>query len=416
MRTKSLKRLKLKFIAMRIQFVICISGLLLLLPVPVHSQTKANADLVQDRTDKRAQLEQLKKHLRDNPHGRGRDPNDLRIHIIRLLLDVKAPFTEIREVIGVDSQYPDKMLFARVATLLADREEYLDEALELIDRAISIPRIPNDAIPYGHFEFTRGYVYLQRRELDKALEIFTRFQKQNPYSETLLKYLGLTYQRAGRIDEAINTYLQHAGLYYYTAPASAGHELMALYRQKFGSLEGLQQKIEQTWLVMRRKVYVENVMVNLPGPPWTLNNLAGGPISLGDFKGKILILCFLPFVNAGDSLEKLKAIQKMYLHYKPREVAVVCISDERFLKDMQRTEVIKALREAEVTIPILTYDNKKVLQEYKTYEEPWVYLLDGQGNIRFKHSLYNREYQVPLKEQLQYLLNNPSLKEEPSGA
>ncbi|MEP6912071.1 MAG: hypothetical protein ABI923_04915 [bacterium] len=61
------------------------------------------------------------------------------------------------------------------------------------------------------------------------------------------------------------------------------------------------------------------------------------------------------------------------------------------------------------------YDNKKVLQEYKTYEEPWVYLLDGQGNIRFKHSLYNREYQVPLKEQLQYLLNNLPLKEEHSG-
>lgn len=398
---------------MRIQFVICILWLLPLLPVPLHSQTKANADLVQGRTDKRSQLEELKKHLRDNPHSG--DPNDLRIHIIRLLLDVKAPFTEIREVIGIDSKYPNKVLFARVATLLADRREYLDEALELVDRAISAPRIPNDAIPYGNFEITRGYVYLQRREVDKALEIFTRLQKQMPYNETLLTYLGLAYQRAGRIDEAINTYLQHDGLYYYTAPASAGNDLRALYRQKFGSLEGLQQKIEQTWLAMRRKVWVENTIVNIPGPQWTLNSLAGEPISLGDFKGKILILCFLPFVNAGEDLEKLKAIQKMYLRYQDREVAVVCISDERFLKGKQGTEVIQALREAEVTIPILTYDNKKVIQEYKTYEEPWVYLLDGQGNIRFEHSLYNREYQVPLTEQLQYLLNNLPLKEEHSG-
>jgi peroxiredoxin len=180
-------------------------------------------------------------------------------------------------------------------------------------------------------------------------------------------------------------------------------------------LDGLQQKIEQTWLAMRRKVYVENVIVNIPGPPWTLNNLAGEPISLGDFKGKILILCFIPFVNAGDDLEKLKAIQKMYLRYRPREVAVVCISDERFLTGKQRTEAIQALREAEVTIPILSYEDKKVIQEYETYEEPWVYLLDGQGNIRFKHSLYNREYQVPLTEQLQYLLDNRTLKKEPSG-
>ncbi|MEP6912070.1 MAG: redoxin domain-containing protein [bacterium] len=314
---------------MRIQFVICISCLLLLLPVPGHSQTKANAHLAQDRTDKRAQLEQLKKHLRDNPHGRDRDANDLRIQIIKLLLDVKAPFTEIREVIGIDSKNPDKILFARVATLLADRKEYFDEALELVDIAISAPLIPNDAI-HVNFEIIRGYVYLQRREIDKALEIFTRLQKQMPYSETLLAYLGLAYQRAGRIDEAIDAYLQQAALYYYTAPAPAGDDLMALYRQKFGSLDGHQQKIEQTWLVMRRKVFVENTIVNLPGPQWTLNNLAGEPISLGDFKGKILILCFLPFVNAGEDLERLKALQKMYLRYQDRKVAVVCISDERF--------------------------------------------------------------------------------------
>ena len=409
-----MKRPKLKFIAMRIQFVICILCLSPLLNVPLHSQTKANADLVKGRTDKRSQLEALKKTLRDNPHGPG-DPNDLRIRIISLLLDVKAPFTEIREVVDIDSKYPNKSLFARVATLLADRKEYLDEALELIDRAISAPRIPNDAISYWKFEITRGYVYLQRREIDKAVDIFTSLQKQVPYDETLLTYLGLAYQRSGRIDDAINTYLQQSGLYYFTAPTSGGDDLRALYRQKFGSLDGLQQKIEQTWLAMRRKVYVENVMVNLPGPPWTLNNLAGEPVSLGDFKRKILILCFLPFVNAGDDLEKLKAIQKMYLHYKPREVAVVCISDERFLTGKQRTEVIQALREAEVTLPILTYEDKRVIQEYKTYEEPFVYLLDGQGNIRFKHSLYNREYQVPLQEQLRYLLENRNVKKVPSS-
>ena len=400
---------------MRIQFVICLIFLLPLasLPARLHAQTEANSRFVQGRTDKRSQVEELKRNLRDRPHYG--NPNDLRIHIITLLLDLKAPFTEILDVIDIDSRYPNKMLFARVATLLADRKEYLDQAVQLIDKAISAPRIPNDAIPYWKFEITRGYVYLQRGELDKALEILTRLQKQMPHDETLLTYLGMAYQRAGRIDEAINTYLQQAALYYFTAPTSGGDDLRALYRQKFGSLDGLQQKIEQTWLAMRRKVYVENVIVNIPGPPWTLNNLAGEPISLEDFNGKILILCFVPFVDAGDALEKLKAIQKMYLHYKPREVAVVCISDKRFLTGKQRTEAIQALREAEVTFPILTYEDKRVIQEYKTYEEPWVYLLDGQGNIRFKHSLYNREYQVPLNEQLQYLLDNRNLKKVPSS-
>ena len=397
---------------MSIQFVIFILCLLPLLPVPLHAQTKANTDLVQDRSDKRSQIEKLKKQLKDNPYVGNR--TDRRISIIKLLLDVKAPFTEIREVIGIDSKNPDKILFARVVTLLADRKEYFDEALELVDIAISAPLIPNDAI-HVNFEIIRGYVYLQRREIDKALEIFIRSQKQMPYSETLLAYLGLAYQRAGRIDEAIDAYLQQAALYYYTAPAPAGDDLMALYRQKFGSLDGLQQKIEQTWLAMRRKVYVENTILNIPSPQWTLNNLAGEPISLKDFKGKILILCFLPFVNAGEDLEKLKAIQKMYKRYQDREVAVVCISNERFFKGEHRNGVIQGRREAEVKIPIVTYANKNAIQDYETYEEPWVYLLDRQGNIRFKHSLYNREYQVPLKEQLEYLLNNPHRQNPTSG-
>jgi tetratricopeptide (TPR) repeat protein len=191
---------------MRIQLVICLIFLLPLvaLPVGLHAQNEANSRFVQGRTDKRSQLEELKRNLRDRPHDG--DPNDLRIQIITLLLDLKGPFTEILDIIDIDSRYPNKMLFARVATLLADRKEYLDQALQLIDKAISAPRIPNDAIPYYKFDITRGYVYLQRGEIDKALEIFTRLQKQMPQDETLLTYLGMAYQRAGRIDEAINTY------------------------------------------------------------------------------------------------------------------------------------------------------------------------------------------------------------------
>ena len=386
---------------MRIKLITATLILMTLLSLTIS----VDAQIVLQGTDKRSQIEELKKILKDKSYNG--DPNDLRIFIITLLLELKAPFTEILEVVDIDSKYPNKVLFDRAASLLADRKEYLDQALELIDKAISAPHIPNDAIYYEKFEITRGYVYLQRGEIDKALGIFTKLEKQMPYDASVLSYLGMAYQRTGRLDEAIDAYLRQHGLYYYTAPSPPGDLLITVYREKFGSLDGLEQRIQATWLAMRRKVYVENVRLDIPAPEWTLNNLSGEPSSLVDFSGKILILCFLQFGNAREDVDRLKAIQKMYSQYENRGVAVVCIGNEKFLKGQGRIEAIEALREARITLPVLTYKEKTEIQGYKTYEEPWVFVIDGRGIICFKHSLYNREYQIPLTEQLNDLLTNP---------
>src|ERR1051325_9265170 len=125
---------------MRIKLITATLILMTLLSLTIS----VDAQIVLQGTDKRSQIEELKKILKDKSYNG--DPNDLRIFIITLLLELKDPFTEILEVVDIDSKYPNKVLFDRAASLLADRKEYLDQALELIDKAISAPHIPNDAI------------------------------------------------------------------------------------------------------------------------------------------------------------------------------------------------------------------------------------------------------------------------------
>jgi tetratricopeptide (TPR) repeat protein len=154
----------------------------------------------QSKEHRRVEIRRLKKLLNDP-----RTPNAaaLRRSLITLLISSQAPSREIINAIGQDLHEP--MVYINTAQLLADRGEQLDAALAYVQRAMSIPPVPNDAVPRGSFFLVLAHVRIKRGEFEQAITTLTRgIEGARYYSldERYLSYLGLAYEKAGRIDDA----------------------------------------------------------------------------------------------------------------------------------------------------------------------------------------------------------------------
>lgn len=295
----------------------------------------------------------------------------------------------------------DPMCYIRTAQSLAERGEQLDLALACVHRAMAIPPIPNDAVPRQGFFLVLGYVQIRRGEFDKAIATLTKGAEVAPeYSrlEQYLTYLGLAYENTGRIDEAIETYVSLAGGLKEISD-KPNERLLILYRKRFGSVEGLNEKIEANRLKARKKFFVESQLLSIPAPDWSLQDLNGRHVSLSDFSNKVLVLSF---VYAGGNVQEptLKFLQAQYEKYKDKGVAFVCI-DFVEKPDTQTTKT--NLERMGVTIPTLI-DYSEVARRYKTIE-PLIVLIDEKGMIRFKNSVWH-DYRPFLAEQIEFLLQS----------
>ena len=315
----------------------------------------------------------------------------------------QAPPRQVANAPQVDCRDNDPMCFIRTAQALAERGEHLDLALACVHRAMAIPPVPNDAIPRQSFFLTLAYVQIKRREFDQAVAILLEGARRAPYysrDDQYLTYLGLAYEGVDRIDEAINTYITLAGGVREVSAAPT-ERLVALYRKRFGSLDGLKEKIETNRLTARRKFFVESHLLNIPAPDWSLRDLDGRQVRLSDFSQKILVLSFLS--AGGNSHESLlKFLQAQYEKYKDKGIAFVCID---YTENPDTTEIKTNLQRMGVDIPTLTGDSR-VARRYATIE-PLIVLIDGKGTIRFKNTVWH-DYQPFVTEQLDYLLSTPT--------
>jgi Flp pilus assembly protein TadD len=83
---------------------------------------------------------------------------------------------------------------------LAERGERLDEALELIRRAVNIE--PTN----GAFLDSLGWVYFQLGNLDEAERYLEQAVLYQPRDATIHEHLGDLHQRRGRLDQALRAY------------------------------------------------------------------------------------------------------------------------------------------------------------------------------------------------------------------
>lgn len=114
-----------------------------------------------------------------------------------------------------------------------------------------------------------------------------------------------------------------------------------------------------------------------PAPAWTLNDSDSRPVSLHDFKSKVLVIC-ITGVGCGACQAAVPFLKELKLQYQEGEVELVA-----FESWSRRESAVKAYKEKkQLNYPILVA-TEQTIKDYQTNgSAPWLFILDGQRIIR----------------------------------
>jgi thiol-disulfide isomerase/thioredoxin len=128
---------------------------------------------------------------------------------------------------------------------------------------------------------------------------------------------------------------------------------------------------------------------NLPHPwvPQTLNNadvtwqltpIAGAPVTLSQFRGKVLFLNFWA-TSCGPCIEEMPGISRLYHSLKNERIAFVAVTGEG------RPEVSKFLEQNDIGVPVYLSDQEPP-KGLLVPGVPTTFILDGHGDVVLMHA------------------------------
>lgn len=131
-------------------------------------------------------------------------------------------------------------------------------------------------------------------------------------------------------------------------------------------------------------------MINIPAPKFTLANLKGEKVSLEDLKGKIVVLDYWA-TWCGPCVASFPGMQKAMAKYSSNPNVVFLFVNTWQTEENREKVVTDFIAEKKLNFTVL-YDTKNakdpskfdVVSAYKVDGIPTKFIIDGEGNIRFK--------------------------------
>lgn len=212
--------------------------------------------------------------------------------------------------------------------------------------------------------FQLGVLYANVQDPQKAAAELSRYvgeAKGAPAEKLALAhyYLAESYKATDQFDEAKEHYRLVVDRY-----PGAGKRLVAMAKM---SLEDLD--------------FLRRLAVGSDPIPFSVEDLNGKTISLGDYKGKVVLLDFWA-TWCGPCRQEMPNVVKLYNKYHSKGFEIIGIS-----LDANRKTLERYLREQGVTWPQY-YDGRgwknKVASLYRVRAIPATYLIDKKGKIRYR--------------------------------
>ena len=329
--------------------------------------------------------------------------------LVGALAEAKAPAPKLiaaaeTALAKVNNPFAKGMLQNSVAMTLADRGEELDRALDYAQKALAaIPEGDDFKEMRANVRDTLGWVLVKRGDTAKAIEELNAAVAVIPTSQELLYHLGAAHEKAGNAEKAIEYYVKSETVF-LGKNEMAKEPLRALYAKKHGSIEGLEAKLAAAREASRKEVVFETRRWEKPAPAWELKDVAGKPVKLADFKGKVVVMDFwgtwCPPCRA-----ELPHFQALYEKYKDRGVVFLGMNWEQPGEAAERMKLVTDFMATnKYSFPVVIDHERVAVEAYDIPGFPTVFLIDGTGTIRYRNVGYEEGVDQILEAQLESML------------
>ncbi|HEY8171765.1 MAG TPA: redoxin domain-containing protein [Dehalococcoidia bacterium] len=124
--------------------------------------------------------------------------------------------------------------------------------------------------------------------------------------------------------------------------------------------------------------------VRAPEFPANVQWLQGGPVRLGDLRGKPVLIDFWDYTCV-NCLHTLPYVKEWHRRYGPLGLTVVGVHAPEFSFARDSGNVARAVREQGIEYPVLLDNEYATWQAYANRYWPAKYLVDGNGYLRYYH-------------------------------
>jgi peroxiredoxin len=241
----------------------------------------------------------------------------------------------------------------------------------------------------GQLHFARGRALYELDRKKEALKDLEKAAAMTEYENTDINFhYAKALFEAGKSKEA---YDKTAG---FIAEGFSSTEIDSLFKEIYVKVKGNGNGYKEEAAALTKKSYkkiaakLESEMINEPAPKFSLVDLNGNEVALDQFKGKTVILDFWA-TWCGPCLQSFPGLKTSVEKHKDNESVKFL-----FINTWERVENKKENAEqfiAKNSYPfhvLLDLENK-VIEQYKVSGIPTKFIIDKNGNIRFKSVGYS---------------------------
>jgi thiol-disulfide isomerase/thioredoxin len=267
---------------------------------------------------------------------------------------------------------------------LLDRGERLGWADSAAREAMAIARGPDgNPAAVASASVLRARLYLAAEQGDSVVALLKPLDTGESDSREVMWYLARGYDKAGRLDEAIASYVAYHSFAWTDTSISA--RLRTAYATRHGGFDGLDTLVAGARARARHHETFELARVDGPAPAWTLPTLDGRRRSSREFAGRLTVLEFWG-TWCGGCIETMPRFIELMGEARWKGVAFQTVNCESPYESRDPRRFVTAfVRERKWRIPVVQDSAMVTATAYGVNAFPTTVVIDRTGRMRFRN-------------------------------